>query len=86
MTGVQTCALPIWLVSSGVLDRGDVTTIDGLRVDYPDGWGLVRASNTAPALTLRFEADTAGAVHEIVDQFKTALRELDPSVDFTIDL
>ena len=74
------------LIESGVLDQGDVTTIDGLRVDYPDGWGLVRASNTAPELTLRFEADTAGAVHEIVDQFKSALRELEPSLDFTIDV
>ena len=74
------------LIASGVLDQGDVTTIDGLRVDYPDGWGLIRASNTAPALTLRFEADTAGAVHEIVDQFKRALRDIDGSLDFTINL
>ena len=71
------------LISAGALDQGDVTTIDGLRVDYPDGWGLIRASNTAPALTLRFEADTPGAVREIVDQFRRALRDIDPSLDFT---
>jgi phosphomannomutase/phosphoglucomutase len=35
----------------------DLTTIDGVRVDYAKGWGLVRASNTTPVLVLRFEAD-----------------------------
>lgn len=74
------------LISSGTLDQGDVTTIDGLRVDYPDGWGLVRASNTAPALTLRFEADTAAAVKEIAEQFRGALLDLDPSLDFRVEL
>ncbi|MEE4300716.1 MAG: phosphomannomutase/phosphoglucomutase [Pseudomonadales bacterium] len=74
------------LIESGALDKGDVSTIDGLRVDYPDGWGLVRASNTEPALTLRFEADTAGAVREIAEQFRIALRTVDPSLDFTIEL
>lgn len=74
------------LIDSGVLDKGDVTTIDGLRVDYPDGWGLVRASNTEPSLTLRFEADTAGAAREIADQFRSALRTVDPSLDFTFEL
>ena len=39
------------------LPGGVLTGIDGLRVDYPDGWGLVRASNTTPALVLRFEGD-----------------------------
>jgi len=36
----------------------DVNTIDGIRVRFPDGWGLIRASNTQPALVLRFEAST----------------------------
>ena len=74
------------LIASGALDQGDVTTIDGLRVDYPDGWGLVRASNTAPALTLRFEADTPGAIHEIADQFRRALRAVDAALDFTVEI
>jgi phosphomannomutase/phosphoglucomutase len=73
------------LLESGVLDQGDVTTIDGLRVDYPDGWGLVRASNTAPMLTLRFEADSAAAVREIADQFRNALTDIDPSLDFSVE-
>ena len=36
----------------------NITTLDGVRVDYPKGWGLVRASNTTPVLVLRFEAET----------------------------
>jgi phosphomannomutase/phosphoglucomutase len=39
--------------------------VDGVRVLFPDGWGLVRASNTQPALVLRFEARTAGRLREI---------------------
>ena len=38
-------------------EGADLTTIDGVRVDYAKGWGLVRASNTTPVLVLRFEAD-----------------------------
>ena len=39
-------------------DAAELTSIDGVRVDYPHGWGLVRASNTTPVLVLRFEAQT----------------------------
>ena len=39
--------------------------LDGLRLEFPDGWGLVRASNTQPALVLRFEAVSAGRLQEI---------------------
>ena len=49
-----------------------LTTIDGLRVDFADGWGLVKASNTEPALTLRFEAD----LNESLENIKSAFREL----------
>jgi phosphomannomutase/phosphoglucomutase len=41
--------------------RYPVLTIDGVRIRYPDGWGLLRASNTQPILVLRFEASTAEA-------------------------
>jgi phosphomannomutase/phosphoglucomutase len=43
----------------------DVNTIDGARVEFPDGWGLVRASNTSPVLVLRFEAKTPERLNEI---------------------
>ena len=48
----------------------DIITIDGLRVEFPDGFGLMRASNTTPVLVLRFEADTQQAIERIQNQFK----------------
>jgi phosphomannomutase/phosphoglucomutase len=42
-----------------------VVDVDGVRVIFPDGWGLVRASNTQPALVLRFEAQSAERLEEI---------------------
>jgi len=59
---------------------GNVTTIDGLRVDYPNGWGLCRASNTTPVLVLRFEADDENALHEIKDKFIAQLKSIDPGL------
>ena len=56
----------------------DVVTIDGLRVHYPDGFGLVRASNTTPVLVLRFEADSEAALSRIRDQFKRVLLSFKP--------
>lgn len=61
---------------------GSITTIDGIRVDYSDGWGLVRASNTSPCLTLRFEADTQDALKRIQEVFRSQLRKTDPSLQF----
>ncbi|MDX1370636.1 MAG: phosphomannomutase/phosphoglucomutase, partial [Pseudomonas sp.] len=46
------------LQRDGVWGEGNITNLDGVRVDYPKGWGLVRASNTTPVLVLRFEAET----------------------------
>ena len=55
-------------------------TLDGLRVEYPHGWGLVRASNTTPSLVLRFEADDPAAMAEIQDQFRQRLLALQPDL------
>ena len=57
-----------------------VTTIDGLRVDFADGWGLARASNTSPVLSLRFEADDEQALARIRHAFDAALRAIDPQL------
>ncbi|MBS0569380.1 MAG: phosphomannomutase/phosphoglucomutase [Proteobacteria bacterium] len=57
-----------------------VTTIDGVRADWPDGWGLVRASNTTPVLVLRFDADTDAALARIQDTFRKQLLALDASL------
>ena len=43
--------------------------IDGIRVNFKDGWGLVRASNTGPNLTLRFEANTEEYLEELKKEF-----------------
>ncbi|MCL5020022.1 MAG: phosphomannomutase/phosphoglucomutase [Patescibacteria group bacterium] len=53
----------------------DVIDIDGVRVVFPDGWGLVRASNTQPALVLRFEAKTKSRLDEIQNLFMGKLKE-----------
>ena len=60
---------------------GKITTIDGLRVDYPDSWGLVRASNTTPCLVVRFEADTAEGLIRIQEQFRGVLLGLEAGLD-----
>ena len=56
----------------------DVNTIDGLRVEYPDGFGLIRASNTTPVLVLRFEGDTETAIARIKGDFKRVLLSAKP--------
>ena len=57
---------------------GEIGTIDGLRVDFADGFGLVRGSNTTPVLVLRFEGHTEAALHRIEAQFMAALRGVKP--------
>jgi len=56
----------------------DVNTIDGLRVEYPDGFGLMRASNTTPVIVLRFEADNDAALARIQREFKKVLLSARP--------
>ncbi len=60
----------------------EIGTIDGLRADYPDGFGLVRASNTTPVLVMRFEGHTQDAMHRIEKDFMAALREVKPDAQF----
>jgi len=57
-----------------------LTTIDGVRADWPDGWGLVRASNTTPVLVLRFDADNAVALKRIQQAFREQLYLVDPKL------
>ena len=53
---------------------GRLSIIDGLRVDFPDGWGLVRASNTTPVLVLRFEGNDEAALERIQALFRSQLQ------------
>ncbi|OZI50547.1 phosphomannomutase/phosphoglucomutase [Bordetella genomosp. 4] len=55
-----------------------VVTIDGVRAEYPDGFGLARASNTTPVVVLRFEADTDEALTRIQEDFRKQLQQLAP--------
>ena len=70
------------LSKEGNFGDGAITTIDGIRVDYAEGWGLVRPSNTSPVLTLRFEADGQAALDRIQDIFRVQLKKIDPKLAF----
>jgi phosphomannomutase/phosphoglucomutase len=61
-------------------DDATLITIDGLRADWPDGWGLVRASNTTPVLVLRFEAESALTLKRIQLAFRKQLLAVDPGL------
>jgi phosphomannomutase/phosphoglucomutase len=56
----------------------NIIDIDGLRVEYPDGFGLMRASNTTPLIVLRFEADTQAALARIQARFRDVLLAAKP--------
>jgi phosphomannomutase/phosphoglucomutase len=56
----------------------DVIRIDGVRVEYPDGFGLARASNTTPVIVLRFEADDQAALARIQDEFRQVFARAKP--------
>ena len=56
-------------------------TIDGLRVEFTDGWGLLRASNTTPCLVMRFEADNQAALERIKDNFLQQLELVKPGLE-----
>jgi phosphomannomutase/phosphoglucomutase len=58
-----------------------VTTIDGVRVDYSDRWGLVRSSNTTPVLVLRFEGRDETALYKIQEEFRALMLQLAPDLD-----
>lgn len=71
------------LSAQGEFGEGNVSTIDGVRVDYQDGWGLCRASNTTPVLVLRFEADNEAALSRIQQIFREQLLLVDPELELT---
>jgi phosphomannomutase/phosphoglucomutase len=58
----------------------ELITIDGVRAEYADGFGLARASNTTPVVVLRFEADTQAALTRIQAEFRSALETLWPGI------
>ncbi len=63
-----------------------ISTIDGVRVDWPDGFGLIRASNTTPVLVLRFEGQTPEALKRIEADMLALLRSVKPDASFAAAL
>src|SRR6266481_2795237 len=61
-------------------DAQEIISIDGLRVEYADGFGLMRASNTTPVIVLRFEADNEAALKKIQQDFRHALLSANPAL------
>jgi len=61
-------------------EDGKIIEIDGIRVEFGNGWGLLRASNTSPVLVLRFEADSSKSLNNIKDRFKDTLYKIEPSL------
>ena len=68
------------LQSQATFEGGNVITIDGVRVEFKDGWGLVRASNTTPSLVLRFEADDEVALTRIKEVFREQMININKSI------
>jgi phosphomannomutase len=61
-----------------VFDGAEINTIDGVRVDWPDGFGLIRGSNTTPVVVMRFEGHTSQALHRIEGVMMAALKSVKP--------
>jgi phosphomannomutase len=66
------------LLLDAIKKGAQISTIDGLRVDWSDGFGLIRASNTTPVLVLRFEGHTPAALQRVQDTMLTLLRSVKP--------
>ena len=64
------------VVANAKFEGARINLIDGLRADWPDGWGLVRASNTTPVLVVRFEANDEQAIERIKRAFREQLLEI----------
>jgi len=62
-------------------DGARISTIDGLRADFDDGWGLVRASNTTPILVVRFDAETEEALIRIKASFRSQMLGVNPGLE-----
>jgi phosphomannomutase/phosphoglucomutase len=71
-------------IQNSEFGSGKKNTIDGLRVNFNDGWGLLRASNTTPKLVMRFEASTSERLEEIKNLFLMQLKQIDESIEIKL--
>ena len=65
--------------------KGEKINIDGLRINFKNGWGLLRASNTTPKLVMRFEGNTEDDLKEIQNNFLHELSRICPNIDINLD-
>jgi len=70
---------------SASFENASVSMLDGLRVEYEDGWGLLRASNTTPKLVLRFEGTSQKSLDGIIQKFDEEFQKVHPNLDKIID-
>ena len=70
---------------SASFENASVSMLDGLRVEYKDGWGLLRASNTTPKLVLRFEGTSQKSLDGIIRKFDEEFQKVHPNLDKIID-
>ncbi|VAW76671.1 Phosphoglucomutase @ Phosphomannomutase [hydrothermal vent metagenome] len=68
------------LIDQAEFGQADIITLDGIRVEFADGWGLIRASNTTPSLVLRFEADDEQSLTRIQNLFRKNLAVVAPNL------
>jgi len=69
------------LKQQATFDGAEMNSIDGVRADYPNGWGLVRPSNTTPVLVLRFEADSENDIRQVQNAFRQELLKVQPDLE-----
>ncbi|MBL4852486.1 MAG: phosphomannomutase/phosphoglucomutase [Gammaproteobacteria bacterium] len=69
------------LLAAADFPDANIITIDGLRVEFEDGWGLVRASNTTPCLVMRFEADNPSSLQRVQGEFRQLMLGLDSALN-----
>jgi len=65
--------------------QGEKITIDGLRINFQNGWGLIRASNTTPKLVMRFEGNSIEALNDIQNDFINELSRICPNIDINLE-
>ena len=70
---------------SASFENASVSILDGLRVEYEHGWGLLRASNTTPKLVLRFEGTSQKSLDDIIQKFNDEFQKVHPNLDKIID-
>ena len=68
-------------IKQAKFEKANIITLDGMRVNYENGWGLIRPSNTTPCLVLRFEANDENSLNKIQNTFREQILAVDSTLD-----